>query len=125
MSNETDTLFSLAHNIAKRPQMYASTPDAAHGLIEAISWVILHQLSGQPIERCMKESRKLIQNSTLDIGRSRTNTPLLCHDSFPDGASTFEAFRNHASLFVESLLEKVMLDKTVDNEGMNQMGESS
>jgi len=51
MSQLSDTLISLLNEISKRPQMFANTPESAHGLMEGISWILLCNRFEMPIER--------------------------------------------------------------------------
>ena len=104
MSQSIDDLLRLASDISARPQMFAATPEVAHGLIEALSWVILHQhKTAESLGKCMTQSRQLIRSAMGDVGTTHATTPLLCDKSFPDRESSFSSFQTHSAQFLEAL----------------------
>lgn len=106
MANEPEILISLARNIARRPQMYAATPEAAHGLLEAIAWIALHQSSGNALERCMLDVTECIKRATSHLLAPDEHATMLCDSSFPRRNPSFDAFRSNASEFLK-VLEKL------------------
>lgn len=107
MSSQIEPLVTLVRDIASRPQMFALTPEVAHGLIQALAWAILQQSTGRTLGECMTDSLDLIRVATGGVGESQTTTPLLCHESYPNGSSTFDAFRVHATRFAECLVKRL------------------
>lgn len=107
MTLRTNQLFKLAKDISERPQMFAATPEVAHGLIEALTWVILHESLDSSLGKCMAEARNLIRKATEDVYVSDVSTALLCDASFPDRVSTFNAFRSHSERLIDLIAERL------------------
>ena len=111
MSQLSYTLISLLKDISKRPQMFANTPESAHGLMEGISWILFCDSFEMPIERCMNEVSSLIRQVTAQVHKSDIVPIMLCDEPFPDRVSSFETFRSHSQQFIERLEERLATSK--------------
>lgn len=103
MSELSCTLMSLLKDISKRPQMFESTPQAAHGLFEGLAIFLLHESLGLSIGDAIKEVLALIKRVTAHVCKPDTVPIMLCDESFPNRVSSFEAFRFHSQQFIELL----------------------
>jgi hypothetical protein len=107
MSELSSTLMSLLKDISRRPQMFESTPEAAHGFFVGLAAVLVHELSGRNIALSITEVSSLIKEVTLDVCESDIIPIMLCDESFfPERVSSFDALRAHSKRFIELLEAK-------------------
>lgn len=106
MSEKLAELIALSREIARRPQMFARTPQIAHGLLEALGWMIFSEVSGKRLEVAFLDVADLLRIATKDLGLPEHAPALLCGPPQSEQAADFTPFRARAAIFVDLLQEE-------------------
>ncbi|MBL4884915.1 MAG: hypothetical protein JKY95_10315 [Planctomycetaceae bacterium] len=104
MTKLASDLLEFAGLISLRPQMYASSPEEANGILVALSWVVLHETTAKELGACTRIDLSILKDTMRHVYFSETQTPPLCAEEFsPNYKSSFEAFSKNSKVYLNNL----------------------
>ena len=89
----------LFDRVCTRPQMYAPTAEAAHGLIVGLAWVLVAQNGDKPLRDSIHRTTEAL-GDVMGVDTTRAVTlPMLCESKVEEGVRPFDVLRSNLKQF--------------------------
>jgi hypothetical protein len=118
MTKTSQEILELMRDIGLYPTMHG-TPESVDGMFEALAAVVLREELQRPLNVALCDvAWYLVPEATKDVLRAPEQAPMLCEECcLPDRRSSFEAFRRHASLFLDLFENDLLRAKELVRKG--------
>jgi hypothetical protein len=108
INHNTITLLSFIREIVLRPAMYAPSPQAAHGMIEALASVILSHYLQESLRGSLMRVEKCLRYQIFACSEYSCMPVMLCDDEYTKyPIRTYESTTAHASELCNILFQPI------------------